>query len=450
MRTLTSSVGSILLLLLAAVCSASMCIYWTGITRAVHALPDSSLVLKPRVHTDFYPSWYATRELLLHRLDPYGAQVNRDLQIAYYGKELDPSRPEEQRDQQRFVYPLYFTFIVAPTASMEFNHARVVFWWVLAACAVASVLLWLHFIRLRLSWFALLSLFAMFLTSVPVIQNLSILQPFLLPACFLAAAAAALGSGYLFLAGVLLAVATVKPQICLLPLAWCALWVGSDWLRRRSLFLGFAVALTTLLLASEWLFPGWLTRYPGVLRAYAGYTKTTSFLGVLLTSPLRWVFSLLLLAIASEFCWRVRKQPGDSSAFAVALSFTLTLTCCIVPAVVQPFNLVLLLPVILLSIRYWRQLRQRNAAVHAATSVFCFCTFLPWLLAVVAISNPLMPQKGWLLKVWSAPLIASMMLPFAAFGVLVLLRNETLHSLAERAKEPQLGSGSLAAINGQS
>src|SRR5271156_3010589 len=449
MRNLTSP-AKVLLLVLVAICSACMCVYWSRMTNAVHALSPSSAVLRPRVLTDFYPSWYATRELFLHHRDPYGAEINSELQIAYYNKELDPSRPEEQRDQQRFVYPLYFTFFVAPTARMEFHQAQLVFWWILAASAVVNVFLWLRFLRLRLSAPASFALFALVLTSIPVIQNLSILQPFLLSACFIAAAAAAVSSGYFFLAGALLSVATIKPQICLLPMIWFALWTGSDWLRRRSLLFGFTVGLATLIFASEWLFPGWLMRYPGVLIAYAGYTKATSLLGILLGSPLQWLSAFLLLAIVAEFCWRVRKQPADSAAFAVALSLTLALTCWIVPAVVQPFNHVLLLPAVLLGIRYWRQLCQRNTATLVATSVFCFCALVPWLLAVAAVSIPLIPQNGWVLKLWSAPIATSMMLPFATFGILVLLRKETLPPTVGGAGRPQWQPGGAPVVKGHS
>jgi hypothetical protein len=412
------------LLLLALVAAASMCLYWSRYVDAVHATLASSPGLKPKALTDLYPSWYAPRELLLHHRDPYGAQVNRELQIAYYGKELDPSRPEERRDQQRFVYPLYFIFLVGPLAWMPFHTARVIFFWSLAACAALNVFLWLRFLRMRrLSLPAIAALFALVMTSIPVLQNLSILQPFLLPACFIAGAAAAVVSERLFLAGALLAVATVKPQISLLPLAWFALWVCSDWKRRRSVCLGFTATLATLILASEWLLPSWLMRYPAVLSAYAAYTKATSFLGLLLPSPLYWLVAILALVTVGEFCWRVRHVSADSAAFAIALSFALVLTVSIVPTAVQPFNHVLLLPAVLLTIRYWRELRNGSALTRVATSVFCLCAFLPWLLAIVAISKPLTPNSDWLLKIWSVPLAASMALPFAAFGVLILLRK---------------------------
>ena len=402
------------------ICSLSMYLYWSRIFEAEHAAPAPPSVLKPVPLSDFYPSWYATRELLLHHRDPYGAGVNRELQIAFYGKELDPSRPEERKDQQRFVYPMYFVFFVAPTAWTPFQTVRTILWWFLAACAALNLALWLRFLRIRLSLPALAALFAVVLSSIPVVQNLSILQPLLVAACFLAGAAVAVASGRLFVAGALLAVATIKPQVCLLPLIWFGLWVGSDWKRRRGLLWGFAAALSALVLASEWLLPGWLLRYPGVLRDYAEYTRTTSFLGLLLPPMVQWLVTVLELAAAAIFCWRVRRQPADSPAFALALSFALALTVSIVPAVIAPYNHVLLIPVVLLAIRYWRD-SQGSFVMRAAISVFCLCASLSPLLAVLAVAKSFTPHTSWFLKMRAFSLATSLAIPFAAFGFLILL-----------------------------
>jgi hypothetical protein len=419
------SVKNLVLLLVVLAGSASTCLYWSRYTDAVHVSLAHSSGLRGKALTDLYPSWYATRELLLHHRNPYGAEVNHELQIAYYGKVLDPSRPEERVNEQRFAYPLYFIFFIAPMARIQFQTVRIIFWWLLAAGAAINVLLWLRFLRLRWSLPALIVLFLFVLTSVPVLQNLAILQPFLLAAGFIAGAAAAAASRRLFLAGALLALATVKPQISLLPLVWFALWFVSDFKSRLSLLWGFATMLATLILTSEWLLPGWLIQYPRVLEAYAEYTRSMSLLATILPGPVHWLVTIFVVAMVAEFCWGVRQEPADSTAFAIALSFVLALTVLIVPAMVQPFNHVLLLPAVLLAIRYWRELRQGNAVTRAVTSVFCLCAFLPWLLAVVAISRPLTPGSDWLLKIWSVPLAASMALPFAAFGVLILLRKVT-------------------------
>ncbi len=446
MRSTTFSGQRFAVLVLTLAACASMILYWSSVTSAVHASRASSLQ-KPKVLTDFYPSWYATRELLLRHRDPYGPDVNRELQIAYYGKVLDPSRPEERKDEQRFVYPLYFMVFVAPTVDIEFQTVRILVWWFLILCAIADLALWLCFIRPGLSVFGLIVLFGLVLSSIPVLQNISILQPFLLPACFIAGAAAAAASNRLFLAGALLALSTVKPQICLLPLAWYFLWLCSDWKSRRNLFKGFAAMLALLLLGSEWLRPDWLVRYPGVLRDYARYTNATSFLGTLLPVPWNWTASILALAVVTIYCWHVRRRSANSPWFAVALALALALTVLIVPAVVQPFNHILLLPAVLLTIRYWRDLHRARPLTRVAVYVFCFCAFLPWVLAVVAVAKPLDQNPGWLLRVWSLPLAASMAFPLAAFGVLILLRRMVM--LQRSSAEPDGGeledSGLIAA-----
>jgi hypothetical protein len=420
MPAITLPVKHLALLSLVLAGSASMCLYWSRYTDAVLIAMAPSSGLQVKALSDFFPSWYATRELLLHHRNPYGAEVNRELQIAYYGRQLDPSRPEERRDQQRFVYPLYFVLFVAPTATVDFSAARIIVRWVLAACAAVNVLLWLRFVRLRLSPFALTVLFALDLTSTPVFQNLSLLQPFLLPACFIAGAAAALVSGRLFLTGALLALATVKPQVSLLPIAWFALWLCGDWKRRQTVFWGFTATLAALVLASEWLLPGWLIQYPNVLMAYAEYRKAKSFFALLLPSPLHWPATILASAIVAEFCWRVRRQPENSAAFAIALSLVLTLAVSIIPAMEQPFNHVLLLPAVLLGIRYWPELRRGNVLTRSATFFFGLCALLPWPLAIATVVTR---DPAWLLKMWSVPLAASMALPLAAFGILILLRG---------------------------
>ena len=128
---------------------------------------------------------------------------------------------------------------------------------------------------------------------------------------------------------------------------------------------------------------------------------------------------------------------ADSVPFAIALSSVLALTVLIIPAVVQPLNHVLLLPAVLLVIRHWRELRQGSLVTRVATSMFCLCVLLPWLLAVVTVGNPLAPSRDWFLKVWPLPLVASMILPFAVFGMLILLRkvvakqSTSLHAVSE-------------------
>jgi hypothetical protein len=231
---------------------------------------------------------------------------------------------------------------------------------------IASVVFWLRFSRLKMSASALIALFALFLTCVPMMQGVSILQLGLLVAALIAAACFSIISGRLFIAGALLAFATIKPQLCILPIVWFLIWALSAWRHRRMLLIGFFVTLGALIFTANLLLPGWLMRYPESLRAYGGYTNATSLLGVLFPTALRWVITFATLLITAWHCWRARHLPADSFAFAIALGLVLTLTLLVVPTVVPPFNHVLLLPVALLMILHGKDLWRTNALNRAA------------------------------------------------------------------------------------
>jgi hypothetical protein len=421
-------------LLLSLLCSTSMWIYWNRLPRVVYGLTSHPETLKTRALTDLYPRWYGTRELLLHHRDPYGVEVSHEIQIAFYGNVLDPSRPGEPRDQQRFAYPLYVVFLLAPTVHMDFHTVRLVVWWFLAAVTVLNLLAWLRFFRLHLSPPALATLFAMVLSSIPVMEGVHLLQLALLVSCFISAAALSVISGQLFLAGALLALSTIKPQLSVLPIAWFVLWTLGDFRQRRSLLAGFAATLTALILASEYLLPGWFLRYPSALRAYAGYTSARSLLGVLFPSTVSWLVSLFVLFIAAAFCWRVRRQPANSLAFAIAFGFAAALTVSIVPSVLAPFNHLLLLPVVLLMILHGKDLWRTNPATRLACVIFCGFGILPWFLVLGLALIPSKAEQSWLLT--SAPLSASLALPFAAFGSLLLMRRLGATSSASTSLDP--------------
>jgi len=413
------------LLFFVLLCSASLFFHWNRIEQRSQVVEPSADHTKPRSLTDLYPPWLAARESLLRRRDPYGSDVTREIQLAYFGRELDSSHISDLSNAQRFslayrfAYPIYTVLFLAPTIKMQFHRAQIVSWWFFLSATLVAVFLWLRFLRLRPHASTLVAVFAMLLSSIPVMQGLRLLQLGLLVAALIAAAALSVAKGRLFLAGALLALATIRPQMSVLVIAWFTLWLSAAWTQRRSLLWGFGVTLAALLLASEYLRPGWLLRYPAVLAAYADYTGAASLLGLLMPSTLHWPLMIGALLTASAFCWRARRQPANSSAFAIALGFALTLTVLIVPTVIPPFNHVLLLPVALLMILHWKDLWRNNTFARFASVVFCGFAFLPWLLAVIFVFLPSALRQSQLL--WSAPLTASLALPFAAFGSLMLM-----------------------------
>jgi hypothetical protein len=429
-----------ILLGLLLVCSASMWIYWNRVPGALHAASVRTGLPQAKPLTDLYPRWYGTRELLLHHRDPYGVEVSRDIQIAYYGRALNPSVAADWLDQERFAYPLYVIFLMLPTVPMEFDRVRVVVWWFLATVAALGVWFWLHFLRIQLSVVAGVAVFSVVLTSVPVMQGLSLLQLGLLVASLIAGAAACAAKGRLFLAGTLLAMATIKPQMALLPIAWFAMWTVGEWKQRKPLVWGFGLMLTGLIVASEFLLPGWLIRYPQALVAYSGYTNAKAFLGAVMPSTVLWAVSVLAALGVGVFCWRVRREPADSVWFAIALAFVLALTVTIVPTVNASFNQVLLLPAFLLGVRHWRDLGRGARANRLALYAMTGCAFLPWALALVVVVAQPNLRNGWYLTLWSAPIFSSFALPVAAIGFLILLSRAVAASHLESTHGAAFGA----------
>src|SRR5262245_58855791 len=69
---------------------------------------DAATHNRPRGNlSDLYPRWFGARELLLNHRDPYGPEVSAEIQRGYWGREIDPTNPDDPKDENRFAYPLY-------------------------------------------------------------------------------------------------------------------------------------------------------------------------------------------------------------------------------------------------------------------------------------------------------------------------------------------------------
>src|SRR5271166_281814 len=71
---------------------------------------------------DLYPRWVGTRELLLHGRNPYGPEVSHEIQMAFYGHAIEQKYGQpgvDVIDEQRFVYPVYVVFLLAPTMDAD-------------------------------------------------------------------------------------------------------------------------------------------------------------------------------------------------------------------------------------------------------------------------------------------------------------------------------------------
>jgi hypothetical protein len=418
----------VVLLALAAVAAVSMWFYVTGILRT-RQIADATAKQIPRGNlSDLYPRWLGARELLLHHRNPYSREVTLEIQEGYYGRRLDPARPNDPKDQQGFAYPVYVVFLLAPLVALPFPALLIAFYWALALLTAASVWLWLRALRWPLPLVAVATCIVLTLGSFPAVQGIKLQQLSLLVAALLAGAAACAASGYLFLGGALLALATIKPQLAWLLVAWLLLWAVSDWRARRKLVLGFGLVMALLLAGAEIILPGWWRMFAEAIGQYHQYTQNQSVLEVLLNQIMGPVASgavgrvggQVLAAIAVLACgpvlWKLREEQADASGFGCATALVLALTVLVVP-MYAPYNQVMLLPAILLLVRERAAFVSRSRVRRLAFWVGAFIVGWQWVASLALTVIFLLASRERALEGWTWPFFATFALPVWVFAM---------------------------------
>jgi hypothetical protein len=313
---------------------------------------------------------------------------------------------------------------------VPFAVVQPLFGWGLLIGTALSVPLWLRAIGWTLPRPALLAAALLAAGSWPALQGWALEQLTLLVAALLAAAAACLawgagaggrgaGAGNAtldqasrnaqspnpqtairnpqLLAGALLAVATIKPQLTALLVAGLALWVLGGGRARQGVAWGFLGTLGALVAGAFLLLPGWLGDFRDALVAYQQYTDGHSLLWIftsvlldrLLPAAVAPVTNGLAAVLAGGTLlawWRARRAEAGTFRFSRALALTLAITLLIIPTW-APYNQPVLLPAILL-------LGQYRAALWGAGRRWVRWA---WVTAAALIGWPWVAAAGLLL-----------------------------------------------------
>ncbi len=393
------------LVLAAALCAAGV---WLYANRVLIPYQKSDAAAHDRRRgnlSDLYPSWLAARELLLRGRDPYSPAVTREIQQGYYGRPLDPARPADPKDQQRFAYPVYVAFGLAPTIHLPFEIVGKGFFWLLLGLTVVAIPLWLRVLRWSVPLWTQASLMVFTIGSLTVVQGLKLQQLSLLVAALLAIAMALLVSDRPIAAGIALALATIKPQLVWLLLFWLTMWTFADWRRRYRWAASFLFTMAILGAASEWYLPHWIPRFLHAMREYQNYTDTASILDVLVPTPWGWMARVLAGAATLHIGWKNRRFSEQTPAFAGTASLVLAMTIIIIPSY-HFYNQVLLLPALLLLLRDRLFLWKRNRLNRALLSLAAILLAWPWLAsAALAGLSFVLPretaEQAWAIPFWT-------------------------------------------------
>jgi len=411
---------SVVPLVLAATAAASMWFYFDRILVG-YQLAEAAAQERPRGNlSDLYPRWLGARELLLHHRNPYGDDVTVEIQKGYYGRVLDPARPNDPKDRQGFAYPVYVVFLLAPLIGFPFHHVQIFFHWMLLGLTAASVWLWLRALHWRLPLLEIAICIALTVGSGPVVQGVKLQQLSLLVAALLAGSMACVASGLLFCGGTLLALATIKPQLAWPLVAWLLLWAATNWRKRRSLLFGFGSVMTLLLAGAEVVLPGWWRMFAEAIGQYHRYTQNQSVLDVLLP----WGFAGKIVAGAAVlgcafYLWKLRSEPGDGPQFGRAGALVMALTVMVVP-MYAPYNQVLLLPAVLVLVRDRASLVGRRGGVRFGYLAGAFSLAWQWIASLGLSAMYWFISPSWALRGWKWPFLATFVFPLFVFALTFL------------------------------
>lgn len=295
----------------------------------------------PPTFSDLVQRWVGTRAALAGK-DPYSAEVLRDILTAEYGHY--PPRPDDEGvARQGFLYPAHVVLLLAPIANLPWGTACTLFLATSLALLVLGVCTYLRAFHPTLprTQSAIITLFAVI--NWPVIWGARFQQPTLLTAALIFIACVCLRRNWPIAAGIVLAIATVKPQVAGPIIAWLMLW---SLLHRGWRFIAsLTITLSLLLLETERIVPGWFGEWRASLHGYRQVTDTDLPLQNFLGQWAGLILTLLLVAAGVLALWRSRKTDTASTNWSVSVSLVLALTVVLIPThFAMAYNQILLFP----------------------------------------------------------------------------------------------------------
>ena len=299
--------------------------------------------LSADTYSDLYSPWFGSRVALQHS-DPYSPAITTEIQRDMYGH---PLAADDPHDPEAFVYPPWIVFPLAPFTLFAWPTVEWLFAVLTPLVILATIAAWMRLCRPAFDRLTTIAACVLILASWPAVWGCYQRQPSLFVAAAMAFAILLFRHEHDVSAGILLALATVKPQLVLLLGLWLLLIALRQ--RRWRFAVSFCGTLAVLIGASALLFPGSIPHWIHAAIAYTHAAGKVSLLTHLFGQRLGLFADVALIAALGIRLWQLRSAAPGSSAFACAAALVLAVTTCLIPG--NPwllFNNLLLVPAILL------------------------------------------------------------------------------------------------------
>ncbi len=376
---------------------------------------------------DLYTVWYGAHAEMQGHRDLYSPDIAHEIQMALYGRSIDPSRPGDPKDLRIFGYPAFTALLFWPLSIFSFEIARLVYLFIQIPLIVATVLLWMRALSWHPDWTWTSALCLLVLTSYPALEALYAGQVGVVVSFVLAASIVALQRGRLLLAGALMALGTIKPHVMLLPILYLGLWTLYDWRRRRMFCAGLLLTEALLVGTALIVWPNWIQSWINVVVRYQGYTPPSLTIQMLTTlagpavRPAALLAMAGLLLVSIVLSWKNRSASPHSPEF----QFTLAILLSIAVGVLLPghavYDHLILLPGIFLLAMSWRNLPE-NWAMKTMLITAVGTLVWPWLASIILIPihSLLARREFYSMSILGLPLRMAAGLPFIVLALLAL------------------------------
>jgi hypothetical protein len=303
---------------------------------------------------DFLARWSGARFWLLQGISPYDDRVGLATQEIVYGHPADSARGE---DQNLFVYPMFSMIFFAPFGALDYLLARALWMTLLEVALIAQALASLKLSGWKVSPPGLVVLILFSLFWYPGARTLVLGQYAGLNALLMVGAIYMIQQDRDVLAGFLLALSMIKPQMSFLILPFTLLWGFSN---HRWRLVQSILASSILLWVLPMLFlPDWPLQWIRQVIEYPTYTVPIGSIVEIISGSIPGLsqpLGLVLYAFFGLFLLRewLLAWGKDKRWFLWTALMTLVITNIIAFRTVTT-HYVALLPVPLLLFQSWKE-----------------------------------------------------------------------------------------------
>ena len=339
---------------------------------------------------DFLVHWVGTQSFIQEGISPYSDEVALRIQNLVYGR---PAMSGEH--ELRVAYPFYSMFLFLPFALMEeFELARALWMTLLEGLLILSTLLALKIVnwKPKILISTLLIVFSLFwyhgLRSL-INGNAVIIILFLVIVVVYA-----IKAKQDELAGICLALITIKPQVVLPFIIFITIWSLVN--KRSRIFFWFVGIMVALLLLGLFLLPSWPLEFLREVLRYPGYNPPgtpASALAEIMPGAGRQLGLLLsgLSIIVLLIEWFFGRHSGQLKFYWI-VSLTLVLGQW-VNIQTDPGNFIVMFPAIIMIVKMIED-RWKNFGQWINIGFLAILFFIPWIVFLRTIEYGYQPLQN--------------------------------------------------------